>query len=97
MVHLDFFALLYMLLMRRKDLWEDLKSFKTHLPWLVCGDFNCLLHTDERIGSLVREGEIQEFRACVDDCHITDIKSSGNFFTWNNKQQGEARVFSLVE
>lgn len=42
----------------------------------------------------MREGEIKEFRACLEDCDVYDIKSSWNLFTWNNKQQGEAIVFS---
>lgn len=55
------------------------------------------MYIDERIGSLVREGETHDIMVCMEDCGVTDIRSSGNFFTWNNKQQGEARVFSKLD
>ena len=65
----------------------------TSEPWIICGDMNCVMHIDERIGALVRRREIE----CISQCMsvtMSDVKSTGNLFTWNNKQQGAARVFS---
>lgn len=45
----------------------------------------------------VRLSEIQEFQNCVSSCGLEDAKTSGNFFTWNNKQQGNNRVFSKLD
>lgn len=30
-------------------------------------------------------------------CSMEDIKSVGNLYTWNNKQQGAAKVFSKLD
>lgn len=45
---------------RRVELWNDLKSLITLDPWLLCGDFNCVMNAEERIGSLVMIGEMME-------------------------------------
>ncbi|XP_056697466.1 uncharacterized protein [Spinacia oleracea] len=59
--------------------WKDLKTLNTQDPWILCGDFNCVMNMEER------------------HCAMEDIKSVGNFSTWNNKQQGTARVFSKLD
>lgn len=30
-------------------------------------------------------------------CDLHDMKSNGRFYTWNNKQDGNKRVFSKIE
>ncbi|XP_021858845.2 uncharacterized protein [Spinacia oleracea] len=84
---------------KRLALWKDLCDIADTLtgPWILMGDFNCVLHTGERVGSAVRLSEIQDFQNCVSKCSIEDAKSSGNFYTWNNKQQGDNRVFSKLD
>ncbi|XP_060202783.1 uncharacterized protein LOC132631207 [Lycium barbarum] len=36
----------------RMDLWDDIKNIATncHNPWMVIGDFNCILDSDEKEG-----------------------------------------------
>lgn len=34
---------------------------------------------------------------CMQCCNMQDIKSVGNFYTWNNKQQGYARVYCKLD
>lgn len=38
---------------RREALWEELRSMALKIdgPWVVCGDFNCVLNCDERVGA----------------------------------------------
>ena len=38
------------------------------------GDFNCVLNTDERVDSLVTSRETVDFRSCVFDCGLSDLK-----------------------
>ncbi|XP_074314433.1 uncharacterized protein LOC141649648 [Silene latifolia] len=38
-----------------------------------------------------------EFQDCVENRGLCDVASSGAFFTWNNKQAGEARVYSRID
>uniref|UniRef100_A0A803LM05 Reverse transcriptase domain-containing protein n=1 Tax=Chenopodium quinoa TaxID=63459 RepID=A0A803LM05_CHEQI len=83
----------------RDVLWNDLRilSGKIDEAWIALGDFNCVLEVDERIGAAVTMNEIADFRNCVDDCNLYDMKYGGNHFTWNNKQEGAARVFSKID
>lgn len=66
-------------------------------PWMVVGAFNCVLNTDERVGSLVTSRETVDFRRCVFDCGLSDLKGVGQFYTWSNKQQGVDRVFCKLD
>ncbi|XP_056690351.1 uncharacterized protein [Spinacia oleracea] len=52
---------------------------------------------DERIGAPVRTSEITSMCDCMQYCGMEDVKSVGNLYTWNNKQQGIARVFSKID
>ncbi|XP_056691804.1 uncharacterized protein [Spinacia oleracea] len=83
----------------RCALWNDLCSLagKINGPWILMGDFNCVLNTDERIGSAVRLSELKDFQNCVNSCGLEDAKFTGNFYTWNNKQLGNNRVFSKLD
>ncbi|XP_062100242.1 uncharacterized protein LOC133806128 [Humulus lupulus] len=83
----------------RVQLWEDLKDISAQVqgPWLLVGDFNDILLSNERVGRRRTKAPTQEFRDCVDHCQLEDLKHSGAFFTWNNKQQPEDRVFSKID
>lgn len=52
---------------------------------------------EERIGTAVRHSEIVDINDCMHSCSVEDIKSIGNFYTWNNKQHGASRVFSNLD
>lgn len=44
-------------------------GFQKHIvvttPWLICDNFNCVMKTNKRIGSQVREGEIRDMKTCM--------------------------------
>ncbi|XP_056687291.1 uncharacterized protein [Spinacia oleracea] len=82
---------------KRLELWSDLKDLHTQEAWIMFGDFNCVMSTEERIGAPDRNTEIVDMCECMHLCGMEDIKSVGNFYTWNNKQQGAARVFSKID
>ncbi|KAL2905562.1 Tryptophan synthase alpha chain, partial [Bienertia sinuspersici] len=77
----------------RKDLWEDLRGFKRKFdgPWLLMGDINCVLDYGERLGSMVRQHEIDPGKTCFKECGLSDIAYTGCFYTWSNKQEAEER------
>ncbi|KAL9227860.1 hypothetical protein vseg_003502 [Gypsophila vaccaria] len=83
----------------RAPLWSNLRriSLHTHGPWAVARDFNCVTSANERIGGNVTDAEIEPFRACIADCGLMDIYSTGSFYTWNNKQQPESRIYSRLD
>uniref|UniRef100_A0A803P614 Reverse transcriptase domain-containing protein n=1 Tax=Cannabis sativa TaxID=3483 RepID=A0A803P614_CANSA len=52
-------------------------------PWLVIGDFNEILsNADKEGGPLRNERLMQDFRACLDHCHLNDTPYEGDSFTW---------------
>ena len=63
----------------------------------MCGDFNNVLHLNERIGSTVTLDEVEPFRMCITRCELQEHASQGPFYTWSNKQDGEDRVFSKID
>uniref|UniRef100_A0A803NT96 Uncharacterized protein n=1 Tax=Cannabis sativa TaxID=3483 RepID=A0A803NT96_CANSA len=81
----------------RKELWRHLQEIATQDPWLVLRDFNDILTREERIGHKVRGDLAPEFLLCVENCKLEDVKYCGNFYTWNNKQHGEARIYSKID
>ncbi|XP_048496446.1 uncharacterized protein LOC125495695 [Beta vulgaris subsp. vulgaris] len=81
----------------REVLWNDLAQLHTTGPWLIMGDFNCVRYPNERIGAVVRAQEMMPMNNWCAGCGLDDLKSSGCFFTWNNKQQGYNRVFSNID
>lgn len=71
----------------REDLWTGLKEVGTGFtdPWYVCGDFNVVLTTRDRInGHIVTESECRGLSSFMADMNLTIMKSAGNEFTWSN-------------
>ncbi|XP_060965582.1 uncharacterized protein LOC133034505 [Cannabis sativa] len=83
--------------MERKKLWEDICGLNTCEKWCLMGDFNEILAKEERVGLRVSSWPDGDFLQCVACCNLEDIKSSGNFFTWTNKQHGGDRIFSKID
>uniref|UniRef100_A0A803PNA5 Reverse transcriptase domain-containing protein n=1 Tax=Cannabis sativa TaxID=3483 RepID=A0A803PNA5_CANSA len=80
----------------RLKLWQELMLYKTYVPWVVLGDFNDILERDERIGARVKYNP-SSFKDCIVACNLEDVKFGGSFFTWNNKQKGEDRIYSKID
>ncbi|XP_062089720.1 uncharacterized protein LOC133796262 [Humulus lupulus] len=81
----------------RKWLWKDLQDLIVKGPWIVMGDFNDILAKEERIGNRVRYKTSTDFIDRVANCQLEDVKYSGNFYTWCNKQHGEDRIYSKID
>ncbi|XP_028548140.1 uncharacterized protein LOC110109801 [Dendrobium catenatum] len=73
----------------RISLWEDIRRINplNNLPWIVAGDFNCCRFISEKAGgnplSVDRMGH---FNTLIFDTALTDLTSTGIFFTWNNQR-----------
>ncbi|XP_062089757.1 uncharacterized protein LOC133796303 [Humulus lupulus] len=63
----------------------------------VGGDFNAILNADERVGNRVKGFHSSTFKDCIEECHLEDVKYTGCFFTWNNKQYKEGRIYSVID
>ncbi|KAK4708977.1 hypothetical protein R3W88_029902 [Solanum pinnatisectum] len=80
-------------------MWKEIQELwrQVNRAWAVMGDFNCVLNNNERIGSPISMAEIREFRNCVGSCGLQDLKFTGAFFTWCNKQIRESRVYNRID
>ena len=74
-------------IMGRRPLWTNLDRYNENLvdPWLVLGDFNNVLHADERSnGQPVTQYEIRDFQQCCSKLGLVDTGYSGAHLTWTN-------------
>uniref|UniRef100_A0A803P117 Reverse transcriptase domain-containing protein n=1 Tax=Cannabis sativa TaxID=3483 RepID=A0A803P117_CANSA len=83
----------------RDMLWQDLKELQDGImePWMIVGEFNEILSYEERIGRRNHRRPSEKFQECVAHWGMEDLKSSGCFFTWNNKQNPEDRTYSKID
>ncbi|XP_074300079.1 uncharacterized protein LOC141631286 [Silene latifolia] len=83
----------------REPLWANIKRFRppSTIPWVLGGDFNCVLLAEERLGGSFNLAEAEPFQQCLEDCEVMDLQASGSFYTWNNKQPPETRVYSRLD
>lgn len=65
----------------RRNLWSDLDMIEVCYPWLIIGDFNCILSDGERnsIG-----GVPSSFSRWTDERGLIDLRYVGPRFTWNH-------------
>ncbi|XP_074291683.1 uncharacterized protein LOC141618468 [Silene latifolia] len=60
----------------RESLWEDLGLIRNSVTsaWMVCGDFNSLMHMDERVGgTTVSWNEVAPMRDMVAKCDLVEL------------------------
>ena len=72
--------------------WNLLESLKRqcNMPWIVFGDFNEILNSDEKLGWLDRDArQMEGFRECLSNCELIDMGFVGQRFTWCNGRIGE--------
>ncbi|KAJ9541829.1 hypothetical protein OSB04_028335 [Centaurea solstitialis] len=78
----------------RRLLWSGLRKFKVLIgdkPWVVVGDFNCLLFPHDAYGGVSkRNGDMMDFAACVEDVEIFDVRFMGIHHTWCQKPKEES-------
>ncbi|XP_026420206.1 uncharacterized protein LOC113316202 [Papaver somniferum] len=61
------------------------------LPWLVIGDFNFILHDNEKYSTQPLDSvEANIFSKKIVDLDLIDLGSTGCPFTWSNKRSGPA-------
>lgn len=67
-------------------------------PVLLGGDFNAVLQGDDRVnGNAVTCAEVEDFKCCVDENELFEVRAVGPHFTWSNNQDGEARIWSNID
>ncbi|XP_062096287.1 uncharacterized protein LOC133802068 [Humulus lupulus] len=79
----------------REKLWLDIQALamKIKEAWIILGDYNEILHQNERAGKKTILKPSLSLRDCMTHCQMEDLKFSGCFYTWTNKQRPEDRIF----
>lgn len=72
----------------RKDLWGSLDELSINKPWMLVGDFNCVLEDAER--SSLR-GASSCFKSWVRGRGLIDMGFVGSQFTWKHGNTVESR------
>ncbi|KAJ9561753.1 hypothetical protein OSB04_006913 [Centaurea solstitialis] len=77
----------------RQSLWSGLRKFRAILgdkPWVLLGDFNCLLFPHDALGgSSRRNGDMVDFVTCLEDVDVFDVRFTGIHYTWCQKPKEE--------
>ena len=73
----------------RKLLWKTIekicKSYQG--PWCLIGDYNNVANAQDRIGgNIVTESEFEDFQGMLTKIGLSEMDTTGDFFTWSNKQ-----------
>ncbi|XP_012853646.1 PREDICTED: uncharacterized protein LOC105973172 [Erythranthe guttata] len=84
----------------RRQLWDTILSLSDVCTgsWIVGGDFNIILHLDEKNGGNAADLRgIQDFRECIIQAGLSDIGFVGNRYTWSNNQRGSRRIWERLD
>lgn len=67
----------------RLELWEELERIDTsNYPWMVEGDFNMILHEEEKLGSLdFTQQEAINFVQYINNCALSEINFTYSKYT----------------
>lgn len=72
--------------------WELIKTLhaQASLPLVTFGDFNEIVHPDEKLGWRDREAsQMEAFREIVSRCGLIDLGFVGQKYTWCNGRFGD--------
>ncbi|XP_020272640.1 uncharacterized protein LOC109847811 [Asparagus officinalis] len=85
----------------RKQLWAELTDIQIligNTPWLLSGDFNSVTSDEEKLGGVtLTDADTQDFTNFIKDCDLSQLKTIGCYYTWNNKQDPVSRVWSRLD
>ncbi|XP_050222570.1 uncharacterized protein LOC126672659 [Mercurialis annua] len=84
----------------RRVLWSNLVSQSRNVdnPWIVLGDFNAIIKDSERCGgNLACVNDCEEFKRCLEESKLVELKWRGNMYTWTNNQSGDNRIWRRLD
>ncbi|KAG8501002.1 hypothetical protein CXB51_003050 [Gossypium anomalum] len=78
-----------------EECWDLLKSIgmDQSLPWLVCGDFNEILYSFEKVGGLPQdEHKMERFGKILEECCLVDVGYSRPPNIWDRGNLPETNI-----
>ncbi|XP_022014987.1 uncharacterized protein LOC110914505 [Helianthus annuus] len=85
----------------RRELWNQLRMHKAlvnNAPWVIMGDFNSALNLEGKSFGIsnVSPG-MRDFKECVEDIEMFDVKRVGMHFTWNQKPKNGVGLLKKID
>ncbi|XP_050232999.1 uncharacterized protein LOC126681501 [Mercurialis annua] len=78
----------------RKNLWKKLIDISKDIQ----GDFDAVLNNNDRCGgNELDEEHAIELQNCVSAAGLFELRSIGCFYTWNNNQLGDNRIWRRLD
>ncbi|XP_059288849.1 uncharacterized protein LOC132042271 [Lycium ferocissimum] len=84
----------------RKDLWNSLEDLNKLIkgPWSIGGEFNVILHPEEKLGGLSHKNSRSfDFTECMDSCGMSDVGFNGSRYTWCNNWRPNKRIWMRLD
>lgn len=83
----------------RISLWDELMTIsEVEFPWLVVGDFNCVIDQSEKIGGKPINGmAVTEFSDMIQYSNLMDAGYEGNVITWSNNRMGRRAIYQRLD
>ncbi|XP_058746338.1 uncharacterized protein LOC131619235 [Vicia villosa] len=84
---------------KRKLLWKRIEALSMNVNslWIVIGDFNNVLTSQDRIGgNNVTEAEYKDLANMMQITGLFEARTAGSHFTWSNKQTKNA-IYSRID
>lgn len=84
----------------RRDLFESLYRFGNGIasPWLIKGDFNCVLSPNDKVGGTMHFlNSMTDFQGFVASLGLRDAGYKGTKYTWTNKQSGSSFIKARLD
>ena len=68
------------------------------MPWVIAGDFNELLLSEDKFGGrAVNVNRSLLFKDSLDKCNMLDIGFAGPRFTWTNRREVQALIQERID
>ena len=68
------------------------------MPWLLLGDFNEVLNSEDKFGGRsINLNRALDFKECLDTCSLLDLGFSGPKFTWSNLRQVPDLILERID
>ncbi|PNX99664.1 ribonuclease H, partial [Trifolium pratense] len=80
------------------NLIDELAGSAQNPRWLLFGDFNIILNTDEKLGGHTTDTNvITMFRNTINRCNLQDLGYLGEVFTWTNRQEDHHHIKARLD
>lgn len=84
----------------RSQVWDSLRGIDfAAFPWLILGDFNCILSQQDKRGGLPFQAtdSTQSLQRLLSSAGLVDMGYMGSRFTWSNNRKGPAKILSRLD